>query len=57
MRTIRNKLGLTQKQLAEKLGTHWNTLARWERDEVPIREAVARLIRLTAAQQQEVKGS
>jgi transcriptional regulator with XRE-family HTH domain len=49
LRTIRRRLGLTQKDLAKELAVAWNTVARWERDEVPIRESVARLIRMTAS--------
>ena len=44
LRTIRDKLGWTQVQLAEVLGVTPNTVARWERDEVRIREPIARLI-------------
>ena len=44
LRTIRDKHGWTQVQLAEKLGVTPNTVARWERDEVGIREPMARLI-------------
>ena len=35
---------LTQVELAELVGVTSNTIARWERDEVPIREPMARLI-------------
>ena len=31
---LREKLGLTQEELAQKMGMHCNTIARWERDEV-----------------------
>jgi DNA-binding transcriptional regulator YiaG len=51
--SIRRKLGLTQKELANELGIHWNSLARWERGEVRITEPVARLIRLTTAKRGE----
>lgn len=44
LRAIRDKHGWTQVQLAEKLGVTPNTVARWERDEVGIREPMARLI-------------
>lgn len=43
---IRQRLGLTQAQLAERLGVHWNSVARWERNEMSIRETAARLARL-----------
>lgn len=46
LRAIRKKMGLTQKQLAEKIGITWNTLARWERGELGIREPISRLIRI-----------
>lgn len=48
LRRTRKRLGLTQVALAERLGVASNTVARWERDELPVREPVARLIRLTA---------
>lgn len=48
LRRIRKRLGLTQVALAERLGVAPNSVARWERDEVPIREVVARLVRLLA---------
>jgi len=32
----RNKLSFTQKQLGDALGLHWNSIARMERDELPI---------------------
>lgn len=38
--TTREDFGLTQKQLAEKLGVTPNTLARWERGELPISKLV-----------------
>lgn len=44
MRTIRRSLGLTQEALARQIGVTGNTLARWERNEIPIREPIARLI-------------
>ena len=46
LRRLRRGCGLTQTDLARRLGVHWNTLARWERDEVPIRPAMAQLITL-----------
>jgi DNA-binding transcriptional regulator YiaG len=46
LRTIRRRLGLTQKQFAEQLGLHWNTVARFERNEATISGPVAKLARL-----------
>lgn len=48
LRRIRKRLGLTQVTLAEQLAVTPTTVARWERDEVPIREPMARLIQLLA---------
>lgn len=44
----RQRLGLTQKQMAKKIGLHWNSLARMERDEIGISEPVVKLVRLIA---------
>ena len=44
LKAIRNKLKITQAELADLIGLHWNTVARWERDEVSISEPMARLI-------------
>jgi DNA-binding transcriptional regulator YiaG len=49
LRAIRNRLKLTQAQFAEQIGVTTNTVARWERDEVTIREPMARLIRTVAS--------
>jgi DNA-binding transcriptional regulator YiaG len=45
LRKIRRDLKLTQEGLAKALGVAGNTVARWERDELPIREPIARLIK------------
>ena len=50
LRNLRRECGLTQATLAQRLGVHWNTVARWERDEVPIRPAMGQLILLVAKQ-------
>jgi DNA-binding XRE family transcriptional regulator len=36
MQRARKTLGLTQRTLGEALGLHWNSIARMERDELPI---------------------
>jgi putative transcriptional regulator len=48
LRQIRKGLGLTQQQLAARIGVTSNSLARWERGEVGISEPVARLVRVLA---------
>ena len=48
LRRIRKRLGLTQVQMAERLGLTGNTVARQERGEVRITEPVGRLIRYVA---------
>ena len=49
VRQIREKLGLTQEQLAREVGVHKNTVARWERNELSIRETTARLLQFVAS--------
>lgn len=44
LRDARARLGLTQAGLADLIGTTGNTIARWERNEVPINEMAARFI-------------
>jgi transcriptional regulator with XRE-family HTH domain len=48
LRRLRKSLGLSQVALARLLRVTGTTLARWERDEVPISPPMERLIRLTA---------
>jgi DNA-binding XRE family transcriptional regulator len=36
LRRARARLDMTQKELGEALGVHWNSVARMERDEFPI---------------------
>jgi transcriptional regulator with XRE-family HTH domain len=45
LKRLRTQMKCTQKQLAQKVGVTGNTVARWERGEVPISEPVARLLR------------
>lgn len=46
VRRIRKRLGLTQAEFAETVGVATNSVARWERGELGIRESAARLMRL-----------
>lgn len=48
VRRLRRQLGLTQAELAERVGVTANSVARWERDEMRVREPAARLLRLLA---------
>ena len=48
VRRIRTQLGFTQEELAKQVGVHKNTVARWERDELLIRESTARLLQFVA---------
>ena len=49
LRRIRQRLGLTQTQLAEQLGTTERTVSRWEQGHVGIGESVARLTQFVAS--------
>lgn len=48
LKVLRQQMGLTQKELAEKLGVPWNTVARWEVGMRRIFEPVARLVQYLA---------
>jgi transcriptional regulator with XRE-family HTH domain len=50
---IRKRLGWTQAQLADAIGVSRNTVARWERGEMKIREPAARLIERIAVEQRQ----
>ena len=57
LRAIRHRLKLTQTQFAELVGVTPNTVARWERGEMTMREPAARLIqRITAGEKKGGKG-
>jgi DNA-binding transcriptional regulator YiaG len=47
VRFIRNAMDLTQRQLADHLGTTSQSLARWEKDQVEVPGAADRLLRIT----------
>jgi transcriptional regulator with XRE-family HTH domain len=49
VRAIRRKMGLTQQELADRVGVARNTIARWEMGVMGVRESAARLLRLLAA--------
>jgi DNA-binding transcriptional regulator YiaG len=46
IKTLRAQHGLTQLALAELLGVHWNTVARYEQGVLTIPESMARLVSL-----------
>jgi len=50
VRALRKKLGLTQLRLAELVGVAENSVARWERGEMRVRESAARLMQRLAAE-------
>jgi transcriptional regulator with XRE-family HTH domain len=45
---IRKKLGLTQVELAKKLGLHFMTISKWERGAEPIMKQTALVLKLLA---------
>ena len=50
IRAIRDRLGLTQTELAERVGVARNTVTRWESGTLGIKESAARLLRMLAEQ-------
>ena len=48
LRRIRKRLGFSQRELAEQVGLHPNTVARQERGEVAISAPVAKFVRFVA---------
>jgi transcriptional regulator with XRE-family HTH domain len=48
LKQVRERLKLTQAELAARLGVTPNSVARWERGEMNMRPAIARLIELVA---------
>jgi transcriptional regulator with XRE-family HTH domain len=57
LRAIRKSMGLTQVEFAALVGVAPNSIARQERGEIGIREPLARLARLLAAQKPSEKES
>ena len=52
LRKKREKLDMTQRQLAKKLGVHWVTLARWEANRARIPQSVEIALREIERQEQ-----
>jgi DNA-binding transcriptional regulator YiaG len=50
VRRLRQRLGLTQVELAQRLDLNKMTVSRWERGLVPIPKATAELLKLWAKQ-------
>lgn len=55
LRSIRQKLTLTQAALAEAIGVTSNTVARWERGEMTISGPAARLLEKLAGERKIAK--
>ncbi len=55
VRAIRRKMGLTQQELADRVGVARNTVARWEMGAMGVRESAARLLKRLAAESKESK--
>ncbi len=53
LKRFRKQLGLTQVQLGKRLGVTGNTVARWERDEMPITQPMSILIKFLAKDHDE----
>jgi DNA-binding transcriptional regulator YiaG len=49
LRALRRRLRVTQARLAAEIGVAPNTVARWERGELGMRPATAKLIRILAS--------
>jgi transcriptional regulator with XRE-family HTH domain len=56
LRAIRQKLGWTQVRFAKAIGVTSNTVARWERDELAIREPTVKLAKMIHAAHTTKKG-
>ncbi|WP_425163852.1 helix-turn-helix domain-containing protein [Candidatus Binatus sp.] len=51
LKRCREKLGLSQVELAKKVGVHPMTVSRWQRGMVPVPEPAARLLALLVSTQ------
>ena len=59
LKTARKQLGMTQKELGEALGVHWNSIARMERDydSFPITRTTELAIKYLLVMKSKRKGS
>jgi transcriptional regulator with XRE-family HTH domain len=55
LRLARRRLGLTQRDLGAKLGLHKNTIARMERDELPVVKTTELAVRFLLIKKKEGK--
>lgn len=51
MQRLRKRLGLTQGELAQRMGVSRVSVGRWETDQHAIRESAARLLLMLVAQE------
>lgn len=57
LKRARAKLGMTQKELGEALGVHWNSIARMERDEFSIIRTTELAVKFLLITETKRKGS
>ena len=59
LRRARERLGMTQKELGEALGVHWNSIARMERDydSFPITRTTELAVKYLLVMKSKRKGS
>ena len=55
VREMRDQRGWTRKELARKLGVHWNTINKWERGERGVSPFMALLLRLVMCPGEKVE--
>lgn len=55
LRRIREELGLTQEELAQEIGVHRVTIAKWEAGDRGISEPIARLVEKIRAEHKRRK--
>ncbi len=55
IRELREKAGLTQQQVAEKIGLHWTSISQWERGRnIPREASAARLAKALGVEVQDI---